>query len=193
MLRSFILIAVAALWSVALPYFQKFYMLPIALFYSYWDEEGRACIDVQSNREGFKQGDTVATTGYGITAHYFIYNPLALAYPFIETQYQQYNIDTVAIVDGFTAVWDCPPENSSDAQWNDWWYHISQYYLKFNSVANPIGIFSNLDKFAILVPEYAHMPPDPSFTNGVDLRGCVKKDGIVALGSPIGTYRRIYC
>jgi hypothetical protein len=186
--RQFILIAISVLWPEATPFFVKYYNLPVPLLYSYRDSGGTFHIDVNSCYEGVKQGDPPSSAAYSLTAHYFIYNPLSLAYPCVVTPSgSSYNIDKVAFIDDFTAIFDCPPVGASITEWHDWYIGVAGYMLKFDQVANPIGIFRNAAKDRCLVPSYAPSPPPPSDTFGIDLASIIRKDGIISVGSPIGT------
>lgn len=178
--------AVESRWPEAAPFCEKYYNLAIPVLYVYYDDGGALCVEVSHSWEGVKQGDTVASDFYSITAGFHIYEPLSAAVPVATTAERTYNVNAVAAMDDFTAIWECPPIGSNAEEWRQWYVQIAAYLIKFDEIANPIGIFRN-SKGKILVPLDAPPPPPAADTFGIDLGELVVRDGIIELGSPIGT------
>ena len=107
----------------------------------------------------------------------------------LSTTLRSYDVDPLAIIDDYNTILQCPRENDTVDEWNQWYKQVACYIHQFDLVANPHGIFRNPTKDKLLIHGHLKPPPPPpkDETFGIDLASIITFEGIIMAGSPIGT------
>ena len=174
--RMAILEATQQGWPQALRATNAFYGHFSWGFFIWVDDEGNTIVSVIFSKEGVKMGCPLATRLFSITKHHFVYSKLLKAYP---------EVSLKAIVDDTLPIFPPPEDPENQDQWEARYDLIAQFWLDYDKLANPIGLFRNLDKGACLLPSNAPQPRSNIRLEAFDLKPTW--EGLERGGVPIGT------
>ncbi len=155
--------------------FQAYYGMPSVCLYFYREGE-ILIIKVILGEEGTRMGCIIGGTGFNITVHHFIYEPLVKEFP----EYKMY-----ALTDDLPALIPCPEINAPQWEWERHFDLCAEFYAAYDVKANPIGIFRHKDKCKVLIPQGAPMPLSNTRANGITLN--IVQDGFIVGGGAVGS------
>ena len=94
-------------------------------------------------------GFLLGGTGFNITAHHFIYEPLTKMFP-------RYVFH--ALTDDLPALIPCPRPGADQDQWEAHYDKVAEFFQAYDELANPIGIFRHEQKCKVLIPTHGQLP-----------------------------------
>ena len=169
--RQALLDSIDAVWPEATKIFNAYYGPAAPSVYIFVGDNDNKVARVSFNTEGTRPGCVFGSLGFDVALHHFVYKHLCIEFP---------DIIMRALTD------DMPNFicGQTDEEWHEQYESLADFLLRYDELANPIGVKRHPDKGKTWLPAHAPHPKE-----GCRLLGLTKivPHGVAIAGGFFGT------